>query len=54
MELSKLVYEGEARLREITDKDELNDMTYEFKYYTKLGVATIIGRYFGTWNIVTQ
>ena len=49
----KLVYEGESRLREITDKDELNDMTYEFKYYTKLGVSTIIGRYFGTWNIVT-
>lgn len=48
----KLVYEGESRLREITDKDELNDMTYEFKYYTKLGVGTIIGRYFGTWNIV--
>ena len=50
----KLVYEGESRLREITDKDNQNDMTYEFKYYTKLGVSTIIGRYFGTWNIVAE
>lgn len=49
----KLVYEGESRIREITDKDSQNDMTYEFKYFTKLGVSTIIGRYFGTWNIVS-
>ena len=49
----KLVYEGNAEVREITDNTTLNDMTYEFKYLTKLGVGTIIGRYFGTWNIVT-
>lgn len=49
----KLVYEGDAMIREITDNTTLNDMTSEFKYMTKLGVATIIGRYFGTWNIVT-
>lgn len=50
----KLVYEGESKLREITDKENQNDMTYEFKYFTKLGVATIIGRYFGVWNIVVS
>ena len=49
----KLVYEGNAEMREITDNTTLNDMTHEFKYMTKLGVATVIGRYFGTWNIVT-
>lgn len=47
----KLVYEGDSQIREITDNTENQDMTYEFKYMTKLGVATIIGRYFGTWNI---
>lgn len=50
----KLVYEGNAEMREITDNTTLNDMTYEYKYLTKIGVATIIGRYFGTWNIVTD
>ena len=48
----KLVYEGDTQIKEVTDSTEKNDMTYEFKYLTKLGVATIIGRYFGTWNIV--
>ena len=48
----KLVYEGDARIKEVTDNKELQDMTYEFKYMTKLGVATIVGRYFGTWNAV--
>lgn len=49
----KFVYEGDAEMREITDNTTLNDMTYEFKYMTKLGVGVVLGRYFGTWNIVT-
>lgn len=48
----KLVYEGDSQIKEVTDSTEKNDMTYEFKYLTKLGVGTIIGRYFGMWNIV--
>jgi hypothetical protein len=48
----KLVYEGESQVKEVTDSTEKNDMTYEFKYLTKLGVATIIGRYFAVWNLV--
>lgn len=48
----KLVYEGDARIKEVTDNKELQDMTYEYKYMTKIGCATLIGRYFGTWNIV--
>lgn len=47
----KLVYEGDSMIREITDNTVNKDMTYEFKYMTKIGVSTIIGRYFGTWNI---
>lgn len=50
----KLVYEGDARIKEVTDNKELQDMTYEFKYLTKLGVATLIGRYFGVWNAVAS
>ena len=50
----KLVYEGDSMLKEVTDNTVNNDMTYEFKYMTKLGVATIVGRYFGTWNIITE
>ena len=48
----KLVYEGDSRIKEVTDNKELQDMTYEFKYMTKLGVSTLIGRYFGVWNAV--
>ena len=48
----KLVYEGDSQIKEVTDSTNKNDMTYEFKYLTKLGVATIVGRYFATWNIV--
>lgn len=50
----KLVYEGNAQIREIADPATLNDMTYEFKYLTKVGVGVLIGRYFGTWKIVTD
>ena len=48
----KLVWEGDAMIKEVTDEKSNNDMTYEYKYMTKLGVATIIGRYFGTWKHV--
>lgn len=48
----KLVYEGDSRVKSIEDMQSLKDMTYEFKYMTKLGCSVMIGRYFGTWNIV--
>ncbi|MBQ4523333.1 MAG: hypothetical protein IJA10_10340 [Lachnospiraceae bacterium] len=48
----KLVYEGDSQIKEVTDSTDKNDMTYEFKYLTKLGVATIVGRFFAVWNIV--
>lgn len=47
----KFVYEGDAMIKEVTDNTVNQDMTYEVKYMTKIGISTIIGRYFGTWNI---
>ena len=47
----KLVYEGDAMIKEVTDNTVNQDMTYEVKYMTKLGCSVMIGRYFGTWNI---
>lgn len=47
----KLVYEGDAMIKEVTDNTVNQDMTYEVKYMTKLGVSTMMGRYWGTWNI---
>lgn len=47
----KLVYEGDAMIKEVTDNTVNQDMTYEVKYLTKLGCSVMIGRYFGTWNI---
>lgn len=47
----KLVYEGDPIMKETTDNTVNQDMTYEVKYMTKLGVGTMMGRYFGTWNI---
>lgn len=46
----KLVYEGNSEIKEVTDNTVNQDMTYEIKYLTKLGCATIIGRYFAVWN----
>ena len=48
----KLVYQGETLVKEVLDNTVNQDMTYEMKILTKLGVATMLGRYFGTWNIV--
>lgn len=50
----KFVYEGDSMIKEVSDNTTNTDMTYEFKYMTKIGVATVIGRYFGTWNIIAE
>lgn len=47
----KVVYEGESRVREISDGDTNMDATIEYEYQTKMGVATIIGKKFGTWTL---
>ena len=46
----KLINEGDARIREITD-DSLMDGTVEYEYQQKLGVGVVIGKRFGVYNI---
>lgn len=47
----KLYDEGDAQMSEVTDKDTNRDMSIEAEYQQKLGVATVIGKKFGTWEI---
>lgn len=49
----KLFNEGEARIHEDDNPDINMDMTLEFEYQQKLGVATVLGKKFGVWDIVT-
>ena len=47
----KVYNEGDAQIKEVSDKDVNMDMTLEYEYQMKMGVATVIGRKFGTWKI---
>lgn len=47
----KLVYEGDPQIREISDGDTNMDMTMEYEYQVKMGIATVIGKKFGTWTL---
>lgn len=47
----KLYDEGDAQMSEVTDKDTNRDMSIEAEYQQKMGVATIIGKKFGTWKL---
>lgn len=47
----KLVMEGDAQVSESTDKDKNIDMTITYEYAQRMGIATVIGKKFGTWNI---
>lgn len=47
----KLVMEGDAAVSESTDKDKNIDMTIPYEYAQRMGIATVIGKKFGTWNI---
>lgn len=46
----KMYDEGEAEIREITDGTTNQDMSYEYGYAQKMGIATIIGKKFGVWK----
>lgn len=48
----KVYNEGDAQITEVNDSDTKKDMTIEFEYQMKMGIATIIGKKFGMWNIV--
>lgn len=47
----KVFDEGDARIREISDGNTNMDMTMEYEYQQKMGVATMIGKKFGVWTI---
>lgn len=47
----KIFNEGEAYIREISNGDTNMDMTMEYEYQMKMGVATIVGKKFGMWTI---
>lgn len=46
----KMYDEGEAQIREISDNTTNQDMTYEYAYMQKMGIAIIIGKKFGVWK----
>lgn len=47
----KIFNEGEAYIKEISNGDTNMDMTMEYEYMLKMGIATIIGKKFGMWTI---
>lgn len=47
----KVFDEGDAQVKEISDGDTNVDKTIEYEYQLKMGVAVVIGRKFGIWNI---
>lgn len=47
----KVFNEGDSQIREVNDSATNMDMTMEYEYQMKMGIATIIGRKFGMWTI---
>ena len=47
----KFVYEGNSRMREVTDERENMDMTLEGQIQTKAGVGVVADGYFGVWTL---
>lgn len=47
----KLVNEGQPEMRQVQDNTTNLDMTYDYRYMFKMGVAVMIGLLFGVWNI---
>lgn len=47
----KLVNEGQPEMRQVNDNTANLDMTYDYRYMFKMGVAVMIGLRFGVWNI---
>lgn len=46
----KMYDEGEADIKEISDGTTNQDMTHEYAYMQKMGIATIFGKKFGVWK----
>ena len=49
----KMVNEGQPEMMQVNDNTGHQDMTYDYKYMFKMGVAVMIGLLFGVWNIAT-
>jgi hypothetical protein len=47
----KLYDEGDAQFYEVNDAATHLDMTIDAEYQRKLGIATVINKKFGVWNI---
>ena len=47
----KIFNEGEANIKEVNDGNTNMDMTIEYEFQKKMGVATIVGKKFGMWTI---
>lgn len=47
----KVVDEGDAIVTQVTDQATHMDMTMDYEYQQKLGVATVLNKKFGTWTI---
>ena len=47
----KMVNEGQPEMRQVNDNTTNLDMTYDYRYMFKFGVAVMIGLLFGVWNI---
>ena len=48
----KVVNEGQPEMRQVQDNTTNLDMTYDYRYMFKMGIAVQIGLMFGVWNIV--
>lgn len=47
----KIYNEGDNVLKEVSDGNTNMDMTIEYEFQKKMGIATIIGKKFGMWTI---
>ena len=47
----KMYEEGDAQMNEVTDGNTNLDMTIEYEYQQKMGVATVINKKFGQIKI---
>lgn len=49
----KIYNEGDAQVKEVSEGTTNQDKTIEYEYQQKMGVATIVGKKFGTWTITS-
>ena len=47
----KMVNEGQPEMRQVNDNTANQDMTYDYRYMFKFGVAVMVNLLFGVYNI---